>query len=154
MDVETIIREKYGCTLPDAPKPGGIYSPVCPAGNLLFLSGQTSTVNGELKYKGIVGKDFTVEQGQDAARICAFNLLAALKGYLDGDLDRVKRIVQLIGFVRSSEGFSSQPQVINGASQVFLDIFGENGLPARIALGTNELPGGAPVEVMIIVELK
>jgi endoribonuclease L-PSP len=154
MDIDAIIRVKYGVELPDPPKPGGIYSPVCPAGNLLFLSGQTSTRNGELQYRGIVGKDYTIEQGQDAARICALNLLAALKGYLDGDLSRVKRVVQLIGFVRSAEGFGAQPQVVNGASQVFLDVFGENGLPARIALGTNELPGGAPVEVMIIVEVE
>lgn len=153
MDIDAIIRVKYGVELPDPPKPGGIYSPVCPAGNLLFLSGQTSTRNGELQYRGIVGKDYTIEQGQDAARICALTFWRH-DGYLDGDLSRVKRVVQLIGFVRSAEGFGAQPQVVNGASQVFLDVFGENGLPARIALGTNELPGGAPVEVMIIVEVE
>lgn len=154
MDIEAIIWEKYGVELPDPPKPGGIYSPVCPAGNLLFLSGQTPTVNGTLRYSGVVGEDCTIEDGQDAARICAFNLLAALKGYLNGELSRVKRLVQLVGFVRSAEDFTAQPQVINGASQVFLDVFGENGLPARIALGTNQLPGGAPVEVMITVEIE
>lgn len=153
MNADQIIKEKYGVEIPAPSKPGGIYSPVCPAGNLLFLSGQTATVNGELKYRGVVGKDYSVEEGQEAARLCAFNLLAALKDYLNGDLSKVKRIVQLVGVVRSAEGFSAQPQVINGASQVFLDVFGENGLPARIAFGTNELPGGSAVEVMIIAEV-
>lgn len=154
MDIEKRLKEKYGVELPDPPKPGGIYSPVVQTGNLLFLSGQTPTINGNLKYKGIVGQDYSIEEGQEAAKICALNLLSALKSWLNGDFSRVKQIVQLIGFVRSAEGFGAQPQVINGASQLFADLFGEAGLPARIALGTNELPGGAPVEVMIVVEIQ
>lgn len=154
MDIEKILLEKYNITIPNAPTPGGVYSPARQVGNLLYLSGQTPTENSVLRYIGSVGDEFEIEEGQAAARMCALNLLSVLKSYLNGDFSRVKQIVQLIGYVRSAEGFGSQPQVINGASQLFVDIFGEAGCASRLALGTNELPGGAPVEVMIIVEIQ
>ena len=154
MDIKKFVIEKYGMELPPAPTPGGIYSPVRQVGNLLYLSGQTPTINGVLEYKGKVDRDLSVEEGQKAARLCALNLIAVLNDYLDGHLERVKQIVQLVGFVRSSEDFAMQPQVINGASQVFFDVFGNDGLASRLAIGTNELPGGAPVEVLLTVEIK
>lgn len=154
MDIERILLEKYNATIPAAPMPGGIYSPARQVGNLLYLSGQTPTENGILRYVGSVGDQLEIEAGQAAARMCALNLLAVLKSYLNGDFSRVKQVVQLIGYVRSAEGFGAQPQVINGASQLFIDIFGEAGRASRLALGTSELPGGAPVEVMIVVEIR
>ena len=153
MSIESILEEKYGMKIPDTPKPGGIYSPVRRVGNLLYLSGQTPTVNGVLAYTGVVGRDLSIEDGQKASQLCALNLLAALKSYLEGDLSRVRKIVQLVGYVRSAENFGAQPQVINGASQIFADLYGQAGLASRLALGTSELPGGAPVEVMIVVEI-
>lgn len=154
MDLAKFVKEKYGIDLPSAPKPGGIYSPIRRVGNLVYLSGQTSTIDGVLQYKGRVDEDLSVEEGQKAAQLCALNLLAVLNDYLDGHIERVKQIVQLVGFVRSSKDFTMQPQVVNGASQVFHDVFGDSGLAARIALGTNELPGGAPVEVLVIAEIE
>ncbi len=154
MSIEQILKDKYDLKIPMPPKPGGVYSPIRQTGNLLYVSGQTPSVDGKLQYEGVVGKDLSVEEAQQAARVCALNLLAVLNDYLGGDLTRVKQLVQLVGFVRSAEGFGSQPQVINGASQLFADIFGDSGLASRIALGTSELPGGAPVEIMIIVEIQ
>lgn len=110
------------------------------------------TVNGKAVFTGTTGRDITLEQGQEAARIAVLNCLSLLKDYLK-DLNRVKRFVQLIGFVKSAEGFVDQPKVINGASQLLLDIFGERGAHTRVALGTNELPGGATVELYFIVEI-
>lgn len=151
--VEEVLRIKYGYELPNAPTPIAVYRPAVQTGKLLYLSGQTSTKDGELLYSGVVGRDYTVEQGYKAAQIAAINLLAVIRDCLDGDFSRVKKIVQLIGYVRSAEGFADQPAVVNGASQLFADVFGEAGIGSRLALGTNELPGGAPVEVMLIVEL-
>jgi enamine deaminase RidA (YjgF/YER057c/UK114 family) len=99
-----------------------------------------------------VGRDLTVEQGQEAARYAALNCLALLKAYL-GSLDKIRRFVQVVGYVRSAEDFGDQPQVMNGASSLILDLFGERGAHTRLALGTSELPGGAPVEVTFIVEV-
>ena len=154
MDVKEILKTKYNLEMPNPPKPIGVYRPFARVGNVLYLSGQTSTRDGQLIYKGVVGKDYTVEEAQVAARICALNLLAVLNDCLEGELSRVKQIVQMVGYVRSAEGFGEQPAVINGAAQLFADIYGEAGIPSRLALGTNELPGGAPVEVMIVAELK
>ena len=154
MDVKELLKSKYGLELPNPPKPIGVYRPISQVGNVLYLSGQTSTRDGQLLYKGVVGKDYTVEEAQVAARICALNLLAVLYEYLEGDLSQVKQVVQMVGYVRSAEGFGDQPAVINGAAQLFVDVYGEAGIPSRLALGTNELPGGAPVEVMAVVELK
>ncbi|BFJ85548.1 RidA family protein [Ruthenibacterium sp. CLA-JM-H11] len=153
MNAEQILKEKYGLEIPAPPKPGGIYSPACRTGNLLYLSGQTCTENGVPKFTGTVGDTLTIEEGQKAAQLCALNLLSVLKAALDQDLSRVRRIVQLIGFVRCQPDFCDQPQVINGASQLFKDLFGEDGMPSRMALGTNALPGGAAVEILLVVEI-
>lgn len=152
MTVEEILKEKYNLEIPAPAKPAGLYTPVVQTGNLVYVSGQTPIRDGKLLFKGKVGRELTVEQGQEAARYAALNCLALLKAYL-GDLGKVKRFVQVLGFVRSAEDFGDQPAVMNGASRLILDLFGERGAHTRLALGTNELPGGAPVEVTFIVEV-
>lgn len=152
MDIEKSLKEKYGLEIPAPPKPGGLYTPVIRTGNLLYVSGQTPVINGELIFKGKLGKDITLDQGQEAARYAMLNCLALLKDYL-GDLSKINKFVQVLAYVRSVEDYGDQPQVINGASKLLLDIFGEKGAHTRLALGTNELPGGAPVELTCIVEI-
>lgn len=105
-----------------------------------------------LEYLGVVGEDMSIETAQQAAQLAALNILAVLKLDL-GDLDRIRQIVQVVGYVRCAKGFEDQPKVINGASQVFKDLWGDAGIAARLALGTNELPEGSPVEIMAVVEL-
>ena len=146
--------EKHGLTMPEPPKKGGIYESIKEFGpNFCYLSGSTPTFNGELRYAGKLGKDISVEQGQDAARLCALNLLAHLKAKFGG-LDRIKRIVKMLAFVASTDNFFEQPKVVNGASELLVEIFGEEaGLCARSAIGVNVLPGNAPVEIEILVEL-
>lgn len=145
--------EELGVIIPEAPKPAAAYIPAVTAvGNLVFLSGQDCRENGVLLYEGKVGKDLTLEEGYKAARQCMVNLLAALKQHL-GDLNRVKRIVKLLGFVNSADGFNKQPFVINGASEFLIQIFGEEGRHARSAISANELPFNTPVEIEMIVEI-
>ena len=139
--------------LPKAPTPAAAYVPAKTVGNLVYISGQDCRVNGVLKYKGKVGSDLTVEQGYDAARIAAINLLAVLKEHI-GDLDRVKQIVKVLGFVNSAAGFVEQPYVINGASELLEKVFGEKGKHARSAISANELPFNTPVEIEMIVEIE
>jgi enamine deaminase RidA (YjgF/YER057c/UK114 family) len=142
-----------GITLPAAPKPAAAYVPaVTAAGNLVFLSGQDCRKDGVLIHSGKVGAELTLEQGYETARQVMVNLLAVLHEYT-GDLNRVKRIVKLLGFVNSAPGFNKQPFVINGASELLIELFGEDGRHARSALGTNELPFDTPVEIEMIVEL-
>lgn len=119
----------------------------------VFLSGQTPRVNGTQKYSGIVGEDISVEQAKDAARICTLNLLAALKGII-GDLNKVKRIIKMDGYVASTSDFKNHPIVINAASELLHDIFGKENGHARKAVGLASLPGGAPVEIEMIVEIE
>lgn len=146
--------EELGVVLPAAPVPVAAYVPsVIFSQNLVYVSGQDCRKNGELLYKGKLGSDLTIEQGKECARQAMCNCLAALK-YSIGDLDRVARIVKVLGFVASAPGFGEQPYVINGASELLIDIFGECGKHARAALGINELPFGTPVEIEMIVELK
>ncbi|MGE5614558.1 MAG: RidA family protein [Bacillota bacterium] len=151
MKVEERIKE-LGINLPHGAKPVAAYVPVVQTGNLLFVSGQDCRVDGKLIFEGKVGKDITLEQGKLCARQCIINALAALKDYL-GDLDRIKRIVKILGFVNSAEGFVSQPYVINGGSELLIEIFGENGNHARSAIACNELPFNTPVEIEMIVEI-
>lgn len=151
MDVYKNLRD-HGIELPKQLAAAGLYRPVNQTGNLLFISGQGSMVNDE-KITGQLGVDMTVEAGAAAARVCAINTLSALEAYL-GDLNRVKRCVKILGFVAGADDFHSQAQVINGASQVFIDAFGENGYHARSAIGTNSLPLGLAVEVESIFEVK
>lgn len=151
--IDERLRE-LGIVLPKPPVPVAAYLPsVIFDGNMVYVSGQDCRKDGELLYKGKLGNELTVEQGKECARQSMCNCLAALK-YSVGDLDRVKRIVKVLGFVASAPGFGEQPYVLNGASELLIDIFGENGKHARAALGTNELPFGTPVEIEMIVELK
>jgi enamine deaminase RidA (YjgF/YER057c/UK114 family) len=152
VEIEDRIKS-LGLELPQVPKPVANYVSAVRTGNYVFTSGQVPLVKGELKAKGKVGGDLTLEEGYECARIAALNCLAAVKSVID-DLDRVKQIVRLTGFVNSAVGFNEQPKVLNGASDLLVEIFGERGKHARLAIGTNELPLGAPVEVEMIVELR
>ena len=145
--------EELGITLPEVPKPVANYVPAVQTGNLLFLSGH-GPGQGEGKiYQGKLGQDLTIEEGYASARQVALCLLSTLKNTL-GDLDRVKRIVKLVGFVNSAPGFTDQPKVVNGASDLFVEVFGDKGRHARSAVGMVELPGGIPVEIELIVEVE
>ncbi|MED4241114.1 RidA family protein [Priestia megaterium] len=152
MEAEKRIEE-LGITLPEQSKPSAMYIPVKQLGNALFISGQIPIVDGELVYKGKVGAERTVEEAKDAAKICTINMLSAVKQYL-GDLNRVKNVTKLQGFVNSELGFTDQHLVINSASQLLYDVFGEAGRHARTALGTSHLPLNATVEIEAIFEIK
>ncbi|MBO8168022.1 MAG: RidA family protein [Thermoanaerobacteraceae bacterium] len=152
MSFEQKVQE-LGLTVPEAPKPVAAYVPAVKVDNYVYTAGQIPFVNGELKYKGKVGKDLTLEQGYEAAKICALNCLAAIKGQI-GSLDNIEKIVKITGFVSSAPGFNDQPKVINGASELIGQIFGEQGQHARAAVGVNELPVDAAVEVEMIVKVK
>jgi enamine deaminase RidA (YjgF/YER057c/UK114 family) len=142
---------ELGILLPDVAKPAGAYVPSVISGNLVFTAGQIPLVDGKLVATGKVGKEITVEQAKDIARVCALNAVAAVRGVL-GDLDRVERIVKVVGFVASEPGFTQQPAVVNGASELLQEIFGASGIHARSAVGVAVLPLDAPVEVELIVE--
>ena len=144
--------KKMGIELPPPPPRGGIYVPVKQIGNLLFTAGQGCTLNGTPVVQGKAGADVTMEEAQKAARIAALNMLSILHDYT-GDLNRIKNVVKILGFVASAPGFGNQPQVMNGASQLLVDVFGEAGQHARSAIGTNELPGNITVEIEGIFEL-
>jgi enamine deaminase RidA (YjgF/YER057c/UK114 family) len=144
--------KKLNLELPAPPPPGGVYVPVKQVGNLLFTAGQGPTVDGKPIYTGKLGKDLTIEQGQEAAKVVALNMLSVLHQHL-GDLNRIKNVVKLLGLVASAPGFGEQPRVVNAASQLLVDVFGEKGRHARSAIGTNELPGNIPVEIEGIFEV-
>lgn len=141
-----------GFTLPSPPKPVGAYSRAVRTGNLIFVSGQLPLVAGCMKFTGKIGRELSIEQGYEASRICALNALSILKSEC-GSLDNVVRIVRVSGFVSSADGFIDQPKVVNGASELFNKILGERGRHARVAIGVNELPMGAPVELEVIAEI-
>ena len=149
MKIEEKLKE-MGLKLPEIPKPMANYVPAVRTGNLLFLSGHgpEKTVP-----KGKVGKDLTLEQGYEAAKNTALCLISTIKNSI-GDLDKVKRVVKLVGFVNCSEDFLDQPKVVNGASDLFVEVFGDRGKHARAAIGMYQLPGGIPVEIEIIVEVE
>ncbi len=138
--------------LPPPPLPMATYVPAVQAGNLLFLSGVLPIRDGQLAFSGKLGRDLTVEQGMEAARIALLNALAIAKQEV-GSLDRITRVVKVVGHVASAEGFVQQPQVINGASDLLVAIFGEVGRHARVAVGAAELPRGAPVEIEVILSI-
>jgi len=152
MRAEQRIKE-LGITLPEKSTPDAMYIPVKQLGNALFVSGQIPVVNGELVYTGKVGSERTLEEAQEAAKICTINMLAAVKNYL-GDLDRVVNVVKIQGFVNSEVGFLEQHIVINAASQLLSDVFGEEGRHARTSLGTYQLPLNATVEIEAIFEIE
>lgn len=145
------LRE-LGLELPDVPSPAGSYIPAKRSGNLIFTAGQLPFVQGELSTSGKVGENASIEEAKDAARTCALNALAAAAKEAGG-LDNIKSIVKVTGFVASAPDFTGQPEVINGASDLLGEVFGEAGLHARSAVGVAALPLDAPVEVEITVEI-
>ncbi len=146
--------KKLGFELPTAPKPMGVYKPIVIAGNMAYLSGHGPLQPGGKLITGRLGLDMDVEAGYEAARVTGLGILATLQSGL-GSLDKVKRLVKLLGLVRSTDGFDQQPAVINGCSELFRDVFGEDaGVGARSALGTNSLPGDIAVEIEAIFEVE
>jgi len=143
---------ELGLELPGPPASGGNYLPFRVVGNLVFLPGVISSWNGKLTHAGKVGGVLSVEQGYEAARICALNLLANLQAAV-GDLDRVKQVVGVNGYVNCVPDFSASPKVINGASDLLVAVFGDAGRHVRAAIGVNGLPLGAAVEVQMTVEI-
>jgi len=153
MSAEGRIKE-LGITLPDPPKPGGNYVPGVRVGNLLFVSGHgPSRVDGKPSARGKVGRDLSTEDCYKVAREVGVNLLGTARSML-GSLDKVKRIVKVLGMVNSAEGFGEQPKVINGFSDLMVEIFGDQGRHARSAVGMAELPSGIPVEIEMILEVE
>ena len=140
-------------TTPNAPKPAGHYSQACGYDDLVFVSGQLPMKDGKPQSIGKLGKDFTVEQGQETAKLCGLNLLAQLRAACGGNLDRVKRCVRLGIFVQSSDGFSDQPKVANGVSDLMVQIFGDAGKHVRSAFGVVQILFGACVEIELIAEV-
>ena len=138
---------RLGIVLPDAPAPAANYVPYVVSGNLVFVSGQLPLVDGKLSVTGHVGKDVSTQEAAQQARQCAINLLAQLKAACGGDLGRVKQVVKLGGFVACTDSFTDQPEVINGASDLMVEVFGDAGRHARFAVGANTLPRGTCVEV-------
>lgn len=152
MIVEAKIQELQ-LELPEAPKPGGIYNPVVQVDDMLYVSGHGPVkLDGSL-HTGRVGDDLTEEQGVEAARAVGLTMLATLKQYL-GDLDRIERFVKVLGMVNAAPDFKRHPQVINGFSELIVQILGENGRAARSAVGMGSLPGNITVEVEAIVQIK
>lgn len=145
--------ETMGLEIPEPSAPLALFVPAKQAGNILFVSGQIPMKNGTLAYAGKVGQQHSIEEAQDAARLCIVNLLSTLKGSL-GDLDRVKSILKIQAFVNSETGFDKQHIVVNAASQLLYDVFGEEGRHTRTAVGTNQLPLDAMVEIEAIVEVE
>lgn len=150
--IEARLKE-LGIELPLPSAPAANYAPFVKVGTLVYISGQLPMLNGELKYGGKAGHDFTIEEGQDAAKICAYNILTQLKVACAGDLNRVQRCIRLGGFVNCTDDFKDQPKVVNGASDLMIALFGERGRHARAAVGVNSLPLGAAVEIEALFEV-
>ena len=151
--VEARLTE-LGIEIIDAPSPAANYVPYTISGNLVLVSGQGTMQDGELQYIGKLGREFAVEDGYQAARICAINILAQLRNACGGDLDRVTRVLKISGFVNSMPDFTAQPKVVNGASDLFVEVFGEIGRHARFAVGAPVLPDDIAVEVDGIFEIR
>jgi enamine deaminase RidA (YjgF/YER057c/UK114 family) len=152
MNVEARLAE-LGLTLPNPPAAAGSYVPSVRVGNLLYCAGTICLLNGQMTHVGQVGKEQTVQTAQKAAEVCALNTLANVKAAI-GSLDAVARIVMVNGFVNAVDGFTDSPAVINGASDLFVKIFGEAGKHARAAVAVNGLPRGSTTEIQVIVEVK
>ncbi|MDH5749902.1 MAG: RidA family protein, partial [Rhodospirillales bacterium] len=145
--------KELGIELPQAAVPVASYIPFVISGNLVFVSGQLPFRDGEVAYSGKVGGGISLEDGQAAARLCGLNLIAQVRNACGGNLDRVTRVVRLGGFVNCAPDFTDQPQVINGASDLMMEVFGEAGKHARAAVGAPSLPRGAAVEVEGVFEV-
>ena len=151
MSAEKKLKE-LGISLPQPPRPVANYVPAVRVGNLLFVSGHGPFNDGKIKISGKLGKELTIEEGYQAARNVALNCMASIKATL-GDLDKVKRVVKLLGMVNCTEDFKDQPKVINGASDLLGEVFGDAGKHARSAVGMQALPNGIPVEIEMILEV-
>lgn len=145
--------KELGITVPEGVAPAGNYVPAVRSGNLVFVAGQIPLEGGKPQFIGKLGREFQVEDGQKAARLCAINIVSQLRAALGGDLDKVKRIVRVGGFVNAVPDFTDQPQVVNGASDLLVQIFGEAGKHARAAVGVSSLPRGVAVEVEAVAEV-
>lgn len=150
--IEARLKE-LGVTLPAAPTPAANYVPAVRSGDLLFIAGQLPIEGGKPAYLGKLGADVTIENGQKSARLCAVNILAQVKAALDGDLDRVKRCVRVGGFVNATPDFTDHATVINGASDLLVQVLGDAGKHARAAVGCGSLPRGAATEVEAVFEV-
>lgn len=146
--------KELGIALPPAPLPAANYVPWVVSQGMAFIAGQIPMQDGKPSFVGKVGRDFSIEQGQQAARLCALNVLAQLKTACGGDLDRVVRCAKVGAFVNCTPEFSDQPQVVNGASDLFVAVLGEAGKHARFAVGAPSLPRGVAVEVDAIFEIR
>lgn len=146
--------QKIGITVPDVVAPRANYIPYVITGNLIFISAQGPDVDGEVKIKATVGRDITADDAMEASQLCAINILAQIKSAI-GDLDRVSKVVKITGYVNSTDDFLEQPKVINGASNLFVEAFGQDiGSHARAAIGANTLPSGGTVEMDAVIEFQ
>tara|TARA_Y100000766_G_C18660168_1_gene484763 strand:+ start:184 stop:657 length:474 start_codon:yes stop_codon:yes gene_type:complete len=152
MSIESKLNE-LGIELPPPPPAVAAYEPWMRTGNLVLTSGQLPWCNGELAFSGKCGAEITEDQGYQAARLCAINAMAQLKAAA-GDLDRVRRIVKVDGYVHTAPGFRGHPQVLNGASELFNSVFGERGRHARLAVGIDEMPLNAAVQICVTAEIE
>ena len=150
--IEARLAER-NIVLPPAPGPAGSYVPYTVSGNLVFVSGQLPIEAGEVRHRGRLGADHDVGAGRRIARLCALNAIAQLRAACGGDLDRVRRCLRVTGYVACTADFTEQPAVINGASELVAEIFGDAGLHARVAVGANALPLGAAVEIESLWEI-
>jgi len=151
--IEARLRE-LKLELPQSAPPVANYVPAVRSGDLLFIAGQICQWQGERRFIGKLGREISLEQGQQAARLCALNILAQARAALDGDLDRILRCVRLGAFVNCTEDYAQQPQVANGASDLIVELLGDAGRHARAAVGVSALPGGVAVEVDAIFEVR
>tara|TARA_B100000427_G_scaffold119977_1_gene99952 strand:+ start:52 stop:516 length:465 start_codon:yes stop_codon:yes gene_type:complete len=146
--------KNLGLNIPNPPKAVANYVPYKIVGKTMYISGQAPIQNGEVIYKGKVGSDITNEDGIKAARLCVINIIAAVQNGLEGNWDKLDSFVKLTGFVNCKDDFTDQPKIINGASDMLVDIFGDQGRHTRVAVGSNALPLGIAVEIDAIVQLK
>jgi enamine deaminase RidA (YjgF/YER057c/UK114 family) len=151
--IDTRLKE-LDIALPSPPAPVASYVPYVISGKQVFISGQVTIAPDGLKYAGVVGNGLSMEQGQEAARLCAINVIAQAKAACGGDLDKVARVVKLTVFVNAVREFTQHPEVANGASDLFVQVFGEAGRHARAAVGAGSLPRGVACEVEAVLELK
>lgn len=145
--------KEIGIEIPEAPKPVAAYIPAVLDGKLIYTAGQLPFVSGELKYTGKLGKSISDEDAQKAAEICAINCLSVVKSVI-GDINKIEKIIKLNVYVNSSDEFTSQPKIANGASELMVKIFGDAGKHARSAVGVSQLPLNAPVEIDMIIKVR
>ena len=146
--------KNLGLNIPELPKALANYVPYKIVGKTMYISGQAPVRNGEMIYKGKVGSDITIEEGIEAAKLCVINIIAAVKTGLEGNWNKLDSFVKLTGFVNCQDSFTDQPKIINGASDMLVEIFGDQGRHARVAVGSNALPLGISVEIDAIIQLK